>query len=66
MQIARGAALVTRFKKPVVNDEPIGAAGKVVNARLAAAADRRGVERDEIGHRPGAEHASVGDRKSVV
>jgi hypothetical protein len=32
-QIAHGAALVDRFKKPVVNDEPIGAADKAVPGR---------------------------------
>ena len=49
-EIAAGAALVTRFKKPVVNDEPIGAADLAVagrrdnnpeNFRRAAAATRR-------------------------
>jgi hypothetical protein len=32
-EIAAGAALVTRFKKPVVNDEPIGAADVAVPGR---------------------------------
>jgi hypothetical protein len=32
-QIARGATLVRRFKKPVVNDEPMGAADKAVPGR---------------------------------
>ena len=32
-QIARGAALVRRFRKPVVNDEPMGAADKAVPGR---------------------------------
>ena len=49
-QIARGASLVTRFKKPVVNDEPMGAADAAVPGRRdnvpahfreAAAASRR-------------------------
>lgn len=32
-QIARGAALVRRFKKPVINDEPMGAADRAVPGR---------------------------------
>jgi hypothetical protein len=49
-EIAAGAALVTRFKKPVVNDEPIGAADQAIpgrrdndpeNFRQAGAATRR-------------------------
>ena len=49
-QIAKGAELVRRFKKPVVNDEPMGAADKPVPGRRdndparfrqAAAASRR-------------------------
>jgi hypothetical protein len=49
-EIAAGAALVQRFKKPVVNDEPIGAADQSVpgrrdnnpeNFRRAGAATRR-------------------------
>lgn len=32
-QIAQGAALVRRFKKPVVNDEPIGAADQAIPGR---------------------------------
>jgi hypothetical protein len=49
-QIASGAALMKRFKKPVVNDEPMGAADKAISGRRdsdparfrqAAAATRR-------------------------
>jgi hypothetical protein len=49
-QIAAGAALVKRFRKPVINDEPMGAADKAVPGRRdndparfrqAAAASRR-------------------------
>jgi hypothetical protein len=49
-EIAHGAALVTRFKKPVINDEPIGAADIAIPGRRdndparfrqAAAASRR-------------------------
>jgi hypothetical protein len=49
-QIAAGAALVKRFKKPVVSDEPIGAADQAIpgrrdnnpeNFRQAAVASRR-------------------------
>ena len=32
-QIAQGAALVRKFRKPVINDEPIGAADKAVPGR---------------------------------
>lgn len=49
-EIAKGAALVRKFKKPVINDEPIGAADQAVpgrrdnqpeHFRQAAAASRR-------------------------
>jgi hypothetical protein len=43
-----------------MGDESIGAAGKVVHPCLAAAADRRGIEGDEIGHRSGTQHTPVG------
>jgi len=32
-QIARGAALVRRFKKPIISDEPIGAADRAIPGR---------------------------------
>jgi len=73
-QIARGAALVAKYKKPVINDEPMGAADAAVPGRRdndparfrAAAVETRKAGLGATFHYEGGLHAKIPTAKELA